>query len=177
MKKESNFTFHQMVKQLYCAIIIYWIIHLFCTELKCHLYRILNSHMYLSLFLRSLFYSVDLSIQGPLPKCFSCLLLYIVFSYAKINFPLLFELFRIFLKLHGGLVVINLALSLLWLGLLLWHRFDPGLGIFAYCVCNQKKRKRIFSSYFCLCIFLMQFRICLVSEKKKKESYWHLWIM
>ena len=125
--------------------------------------------MYLSLFLRSLFYSVDLSIQGPLPKCFICLLLYIVFSYAKINFPLLFELFRIFLKLHGGLVVINLALSLLWLGLLLWHRFDPGLGIFAYCVCNQKKRKRIFSSYFCLCIFLMQFRICLVSEKKKKS--------
>lgn len=48
-----------------CPITIYWIFHLFPTDLRCHLYHMLHSHTYL----RISDLSIDLSIHGPVPHC------------------------------------------------------------------------------------------------------------
>ena len=47
------------------------------------------------------------------------------------------------MEFPGGLVVKDLALLLLWLRSLHWHRFDPGLGISHAGGVAKKKKKQV----------------------------------
>ena len=46
------------------------------------------------------------------------------------------------MEFPGGLAVKDLALSLLWLRLLLWYRFDPWPGIPPHTSGSVKKKKK-----------------------------------
>lgn len=59
-KSRTNLIFHRCLCS--CLSTVYWIIHLFSTDLKFHFYLILNSHMYLGIFLNFLFFYIDSSI-------------------------------------------------------------------------------------------------------------------
>ena len=47
------------------------------------------------------------------------------------------------MEFPGGLAFKDLALSLLWLGSLLWHGFNNGPGTSTCLGCSQKKKKKV----------------------------------
>lgn len=75
-----------------CTITIYWIFHLFLTDLRCHLYHILYFHTYLRISDLSILY-IDLSVHGQshvvsiIKLCFyyllraNCSSLFLFYSY------------------------------------------------------------------------------------------------
>ena len=54
----------------------------------------------------------------------------------------LYAYYKVLWQLPGGIVNEDLVLSMLWLGSLLWHGFDPWAGNFKIKKTKQKKTKK-----------------------------------
>ena len=78
-----------------------------------------------------------------------------------------------FLEFVGALAVKDLVLSLLWLGSLLWCRFDPWPGNFCMQRAQPKKKKKLKNAFLTYFQLVMCLSGCnsIVSQKRSADIF------